>query len=144
MIWIVVVVLVLLSQRAYVSEYINVYTFFDKSVKTINSNNSTKFEVNWRRGSPKSIQTVKLSIPITVRSLKSIGQGVLNLQRDIRKSNSCLWCSCWWNLDFSFKSYGKEKSLQILYECWRWAYHALLAQLFDIRKIAYNLMNKVP
>jgi hypothetical protein len=20
-------------------------------------------------------------------------------------SNSCLWCSCWWNLDFSFKSY---------------------------------------
>jgi hypothetical protein len=44
-------------------------------------------------------------------------------------SNSCLWCSCWWNLDFSFKSYGKE-SLQILYECWRWAYHALLAQLF--------------
>ena len=37
----------------------NIYTifiqlktkFFDKSVKTINSNNSTKFEVNWRRGS---------------------------------------------------------------------------------------------
>ena len=24
-------------------------TFFEKSVKTINSNNSTKFEVNWRR-----------------------------------------------------------------------------------------------
>jgi hypothetical protein len=127
-------------------------------------------------------------------------------------SNSCLWCSCWWNLDFSFKSYGKEslykycmnvddgrimrssaprahdmpivnihtifvktffstiyhyiinscaksawyarrqhsynickdscllyndillkrKSLQILYECWRWAYHALLAQLFIV------------
>ena len=23
-------------------------------------------------------------------------------------SNSCLWCSCWWNLNFSFKSYGKE------------------------------------
>ena len=23
-------------------------------------------------------------------------------------SNSCLWCSCWWNLDFSFRSYGKE------------------------------------
>ena len=23
-------------------------------------------------------------------------------------SYSCLWCSCWWNLDFSFKSYGKE------------------------------------
>ena len=23
-------------------------------------------------------------------------------------SNSCLWCSCWWTLDFSFKSYGKE------------------------------------
>jgi hypothetical protein len=23
-------------------------------------------------------------------------------------SNSCLWCNCWWNLDFSFKSYGKE------------------------------------
>jgi hypothetical protein len=26
-------------------------TFFEKSVKTINSNNSTKFEVNWPRGS---------------------------------------------------------------------------------------------
>ena len=26
-------------------------TFFEKSVKTINSNNSTKFEVNWLRGS---------------------------------------------------------------------------------------------
>jgi hypothetical protein len=26
-------------------------TFFEKSVKTINSNNSTKFEVNWWRGS---------------------------------------------------------------------------------------------
>jgi hypothetical protein len=25
-------------------------TFFEKSVKTINSNNSTKFEVNWWRG----------------------------------------------------------------------------------------------
>jgi hypothetical protein len=35
--------------------------------------------------SPKSIQTVRLSIPITVQSLKWIGQGVLNLQRDIRK-----------------------------------------------------------
>jgi hypothetical protein len=29
----------------------------------------------------------------------------------------------WWNLDFSWE----RKSLQILYECWRWAYHALLA-----------------
>jgi hypothetical protein len=32
----------------------NIYTydtFFEKSVKTINSNNSTKFVVNWRRGS---------------------------------------------------------------------------------------------
>ena len=26
-------------------------TFFEKSVKTINSNNNTKFEVNWPRGS---------------------------------------------------------------------------------------------
>ena len=99
----------------------NIYTisiqlktkFFEKSVKTINSNNSTKFEVNWWRGSqftvrhtknrlqfdewspitlkwkieisPKSIQTIRLSIPITMRSLKWIGRGVLNLQRDIRK-----------------------------------------------------------
>ena len=23
-------------------------------------------------------------------------------------SNSCLWCSCWWILNFSLKSYGKE------------------------------------
>ena len=31
--------------------FIQLKTFFEKSVKTINSNNSTKFEVNWRRGS---------------------------------------------------------------------------------------------
>jgi hypothetical protein len=50
--------------------------------------------------SPKSIQTVRLSIPITVRSLKWIGQGVLNLQCDIRKITynlmnkvpQLLWC----------------------------------------------------
>ena len=32
----------------------NIYTYdtiFEKSVKTINSNNSMKFEMNWRRGS---------------------------------------------------------------------------------------------
>jgi hypothetical protein len=34
--------------------------------------------------SPKSIQTVRLSIPFTMQSLKWIGQGVLNLKRDIR------------------------------------------------------------
>jgi hypothetical protein len=81
--------------------------------KTINSNNCAKFEVNWPRGSqytarhmkirlqfdekspitlkwkfeisPKSIQTIRLSIPITMQSLKWIGKGVLNLQRDIQK-----------------------------------------------------------
>ena len=46
-------------------------------------------------------------------------------------SNSCLWCICWWNLDFSWE----RKSLQILYECWRRAYHALLAQLFIVHEI---------
>jgi hypothetical protein len=35
--------------------------------------------------SPKSIQTIRLSIPITMRSLKWIGKGVLNLQCDIWK-----------------------------------------------------------
>jgi hypothetical protein len=35
--------------------------------------------------SPKSIQTIILSIPITIRSLKWIGKGVLNLQCYIRK-----------------------------------------------------------
>ena len=81
--------------------------------KTINSNNCAKFEVNWPRGSqftarhmkirlqfdekspitlkwkieisPKSIQTIRLSIPITMQSLKWIVKGVLNLQRDIQK-----------------------------------------------------------
>ena len=97
----------------------NIYTifiqlktiFFEKSVKTINSNNSTKFEVNWPRSSqftarhtnnrlqfdelspitlewkieisPKSIQTVRPSIPITLWNLKWIGQGVLKLERDM-------------------------------------------------------------
>ena len=34
-------------------------TFFEKSVKTINSNNSTKFEVNWRRGSQFTVRHTK-------------------------------------------------------------------------------------
>ena len=79
--------------------------------KTINSNNYAKFEMNWPRGSqftarhtknclqfdelspitvewkieisPKSIQTVRPSIPINMRSLKWIGQGVLKLERDM-------------------------------------------------------------
>ena len=29
-------------------------------------------------------------------------------------SNSCLWYRCWWNLDFSFKSYGKKS----IYKYW--------------------------
>jgi hypothetical protein len=33
--------------------------------------------------SPKSIQTIRLSIPITMRNLKWIGQGVLKLERDM-------------------------------------------------------------
>jgi hypothetical protein len=31
---------------------------------------------------------------------------------------------------FFIQELWERKSLQILYECWRWAYHALLAQLF--------------
>jgi hypothetical protein len=34
-------------------------TFFEKSVKTINSDNSTKFEVNWRRGSQFTARHMK-------------------------------------------------------------------------------------
>jgi hypothetical protein len=40
----------------------NIYTYdtcFEKSVKTINSNNSTKFEVNWRRGSQFTVRHTK-------------------------------------------------------------------------------------
>ena len=40
----------------------NIYTydtFFEKSVKTINSNNSTKFEVNWPRGSQFTVRHMK-------------------------------------------------------------------------------------
>jgi len=32
---------------------------------------------------------------------------------------------------FFIQELWERKSLQILYECWRWAYHALLAQLFN-------------
>jgi hypothetical protein len=49
----------------------------------------------WVMVSPKSIQTIRLSIPITMRSLKWIGQGVLNLIDGLT-----LWCN------FSFQSYG--------------------------------------
>ena len=35
------------------------YTFLGKSVKTINSNNSAKFEVNWRRGSQFTVRHTK-------------------------------------------------------------------------------------
>jgi hypothetical protein len=41
--------------------------------------------LEWKIKILPSIQTVRLSIPITMRSLKWIGQGVLNLQCDIRK-----------------------------------------------------------
>ena len=40
----------------------NIYTydtFLEKSVETINSNNSTKFEVNWRRGSQFTARRTK-------------------------------------------------------------------------------------
>jgi hypothetical protein len=40
----------------------NIYTydtFFEKSVKTINSNNSMKFEINWRRGSQFTVRHTK-------------------------------------------------------------------------------------
>ena len=40
----------------------NIYTydtFFEKSVKTINSNNNTKFEVNWPRGSQFTVRHMK-------------------------------------------------------------------------------------
>ena len=39
----------------------------------------------------------------------------------------CLWCSCWRNLDFSYKSYGKES----LYKyCMNVDDGRILAQLF--------------
>jgi hypothetical protein len=47
--------------------------------------------------------------------------------------DSLMACILWWNLNFSFKSYGKERLyIQILYECWRWAYHALVVKLFIV------------
>jgi hypothetical protein len=57
--------------------------------------------------SPKSIQTVRLSIPITMRSLKGIGQGVLNLQHDTRP------------IHFKFQSY---------WNCW-----SLFIELYNVR-----------
>jgi hypothetical protein len=60
--------------------------------------------------SPKSIQTVRLSIPIYVRSLKWIWPR--GSQFTVRHTKNRLQFdglyTFWWNLDFSFKSYGKE------------------------------------
>ena len=44
-------------------------------------------------------------------------------------------------LKFFIQELWERKSLQILYECWRWAYHALLAQLF-INYIVLSLQVK--
>jgi hypothetical protein len=68
-----------------------------------------------------------------------------------------LWCSCWWNLDFSLKSYGKESLYKYcmnvhdgrIMRSWsvrslKWIGEGVLNLQRDIRKIAYNLMNKVP
>ena len=42
-------------------------------------------------------------------------------------------------LKFFIQELWERKSLQILYECGRWAYHALLAQLFIIIMIISGL-----
>ena len=44
-------------------------TFFEKSVKTINSNNSTKFEVNWQRGSQFTVRHKKNCLQFDESSL---------------------------------------------------------------------------
>ena len=41
-----------------------------------------------------------------------------------------LWSVYLVKFQFFIQELWERKSLQILYECWRWAYHALLAQLF--------------
>jgi hypothetical protein len=41
---------------------------------------------------------------------------------------------------FFIQELWERKSLQILYECWRWAYRALLAQLFIMTTINYILI----
>jgi hypothetical protein len=69
--------------------------------------------------SPKSIQTVRLSIPITVRSLKWIGQGVLNLwYTNVRPSVShvALWLKN-----------PLANSLQISQSYWNWWSYGLYA-----------------
>jgi hypothetical protein len=94
--------------------------------------------------SPKSIQTVRLSIPITVRSLKWIGQGVLNLQRDIRKITYNP-ITLEWKIEISSKSIQTIRlSIPITMWSLKWIGQGVLNLQRDIRKIAYNLMNKVP
>jgi hypothetical protein len=57
----------------------------------------------------------------------------ISYSRYANKHYSLMACILWWNLNFSFKSYGKERLyIQILYECWRWAYPALVVKLFIV------------
>jgi hypothetical protein len=57
------------APRAHDMPVVNIHTIFVKTFFPIT--------LEWKiKISPKSIQTVRLSIPITVRSLKWIGQGV--------------------------------------------------------------------
>ena len=49
----------------------NTTHFFEKSVKTINSNNSTKLEVNWRRGSQFTAQHTKNQLQFDEKSHNS-------------------------------------------------------------------------
>jgi hypothetical protein len=61
-----------------------------------------KFEI-----SQKKIQIIRLSIPITMRSLKWIGQGVLNLQCDIRKLRTP------WPIHFKLRTVNGIDSLMV-------------------------------
>jgi hypothetical protein len=90
--------------------------------------------------SPKSIQTVRLSIPITMPSLKWIGQGVLNLQCDIRKIAYSLMnnlITLEWNIEISPKSIQTIRlSIPITMRSLKWTGKGVLNLQRDIRKIA--------
>jgi hypothetical protein len=98
--------------------------------------------------SPKSIQTIRLSIPITMQSLRWIGQGVLIYSATYEKLPTIWWIKSHnsgmknWNFTKKYTDHKTINSNNYAKFEVNWPRGSHLQR--DIRKITYNLMNKVP
>jgi hypothetical protein len=100
--------------------------------KTINSNNYAKFEVNWPRSSQFTAWHTKNRLQLNCRwffvcrtvNWEPLGQFTSNFSQllELIVLQSVYFLVKFW---FFIPELWERKSLQILYECWRRAYHAI-------------------